>query len=113
MGTGALLKKVKVYKQENYIVNFIQSIFDPYKPEDYKGKALIIWWDGRFYNDVSIQFTIKIDVANGVRTINLTEIGLKSTQNVSLIIRSQPKGECMEDLFLLQVIILFQMKIWA
>ena len=60
MGTSGLRKKVKVYQQENYIENFIQSVFDSYKPEDYKGKTLVIGGDGRFYNDVAIQLTIKM-----------------------------------------------------
>ena len=42
MGTSGLRKKVKVYQQENYIENFIQSVFDSYKPEDYKGKTLVM-----------------------------------------------------------------------
>ena len=94
MGTSGLRKKVKVYQQENYIENFIQSVFNSYKPEDYKGKTLIIGGDGRFYNDVAIQLTIKIGVANGIGKIVLTENGLMSTPAVSLLIRSQPKGEC-------------------
>jgi len=94
MGTSGLRKKVKVYQQENYIENFIQSVFDSYKPEDYKGKTLVIGGDGRFYNDVAIQLTIKIGVANGVGKIVLAENGLMSTPAVSLLIRSQPKGEC-------------------
>ena len=94
MGTSGLRKKVKVYQQENYIANFIQSVFDSYKPEDYKGKSLIIGGDGRYYNDVAIQLTIKIAVANGIGKIILAENGLMSTPAVSLLIRSQPKGEC-------------------
>ena len=73
---------------------FIQSIFNSYKPEDYKGKTLIIGGDGRSYNDVVIQLTIKIGIANGVGKIVLAENGLMSTPAVSLLIRSKPKGEC-------------------
>ena len=66
MGTSGLRKKVKIYQQQNYIENFVQSVFNSYKPEDYKGKSLIIGGDGRFYNDVAIQLCIKIGVANGM-----------------------------------------------
>lgn len=94
MGTSGLRKKVKVYQQENYIENFIQSVFNSYKPEDYKGKTLIVGGDGRFYNNVAINLTIKIGAANGVSKIILAENGLMSTPAVSLLIRNQPKGEC-------------------
>ena len=94
MGTSGLRKKVKIYQQQNYIENFIQSVFNSYKPEDYKGKSLIIGGDGRFYNDVAIQLCIKIGVANGIGKIILAENGLMSTPAVSLLIRSQPKNEC-------------------
>ena len=60
MGTSGLRKKVKVFEQENYIENFIQSVFNSYKPENYLGKSLIIGGDGRFYNNVAINLTIKI-----------------------------------------------------
>ena len=94
MGTSGLRKKVKIYQQQNYIENFVQSVFNSYKPEDYKGKSLIIGGDGRFYNDVAIQLCIKIGVANGIGKIILAENGLMSTPAVSLLIRSQPKNEC-------------------
>ena len=94
MGTSGLRKKVKIYQQPNYIENFVQSEFNSYKPEDYKGKSLIIGGDGRFYNDVAIQLCIKIGVANGIGKIILAENGLMSTPAVSLLIRSQPKNEC-------------------
>ena len=94
MGTSGLRKKVKIYQQPNYIENFVQSVFNSYKPEDYKGKSLIIGGDGRFYNDVAIQLCIKIGVANGIGKIILAENGLMSTPAVSLLIRSQPKNEC-------------------
>ena len=94
MGTSGLRKKVKIYQQQNYIENFIQSVFNSYEPKDYKGKSLIIGGDGRFYNDVAIQLCIKIGVANGIGKIILAENGLMSTPAVSLLIRSQPKGEC-------------------
>jgi phosphoglucomutase len=35
--------------------------------EEYKGKALVIAGDGRFYNDVATQIIIKIAAANGVK----------------------------------------------
>lgn len=94
MGTSGLRKKVKVFQKEHYTENFVQSVFNGYKPSDYEGKSLIIGGDGRFYNDVVIQKIIKIAAAHFVGKIILAENGLMSTPAVSLLIRSQPKGAC-------------------
>ena len=60
MGTSGLRKKVKIYQQPNYIENFVQSVFNSYKPEDYKGKSLIISLvedtSGKSYHDHSTIF---------------------------------------------------------
>ena len=94
MGTSGLRKKVKVFQTKHYTENFIQAVFNGYKPADYEGKSLIIAGDGRFYNDVVIQTTIKIAVAHLVGKVILAHKGLMSTPGVSLLIRSQPKGTC-------------------
>ena len=94
MGTSGLRKKVKVFQTQHYTENFIQAVFNGYKPSDYEGKSLIIAGDGRFYNDVVIQTTIKIAAAHLVGKVILAHKGLMSTPGVSLLIRSQPKGTC-------------------
>ena len=94
MGTSGLRKKVKVFQTQHYTENFIQAVFNGYKPSDYEGKTLIIAGDGRFYNDVVIQTTIKIAAAHLVGKVILAHKGLMSTPGVSLLIRSQPKGTC-------------------
>ena len=94
MGTSGLRKKVKVFQTQHYTENFIQAVFNGYKPADYEGKSLIIAGDGRFYNDVVIQTTIKIAAAHLVGKVILAHKGLMSTPGVSLLIRSQPKGTC-------------------
>ena len=94
MGTSGLRKKVKVFQKEHYLENFVQSIFDAYKPEDYQGKSLVVAGDGRFYNDVVIQKLLKIACAHCVGKIILAENGMMCTPGVSLLIRSLPKGSC-------------------
>jgi phosphoglucomutase len=66
-GTSGLRKKVKVFRQPNYLENFVQSIFLSLAEVEYKGKALVIAGDGRYYNDVATQVIIRIAAANGVR----------------------------------------------
>jgi len=43
-----------VFKQPHYLENFVQSIFLSLTEAEYKGKALVIAGDGRYYNDVAI-----------------------------------------------------------
>ena len=62
-GTSGLRKKVSVFQTPHYVENFVQSIFDSL--EDFRGKALIIGGDGRFYNRETIQTTLRIAAANG------------------------------------------------
>jgi phosphoglucomutase len=54
---------VKIFAQENYAENFIQSVFDVVKPE--KGATLVIGGDGRYHNRTVIQQAIRIAAANG------------------------------------------------
>jgi len=52
-GTSGLRKKVKVFKQQHYLENFVQSIFLSLAEQDYKGRTLVIAGDGRYHNDVA------------------------------------------------------------
>ena len=53
MGTAGLRKKSKVVLQENYIENFVQSIFNTIG--NLSEKTFLVGGDGRFYNDKAIQ----------------------------------------------------------
>ena len=61
MGTAGLRKKSKVVLQENYIENFVQSIFNVIG--NLSEKTCLVGGDGRFYNDKAIQKIIKIAAA--------------------------------------------------
>ncbi|MDR2901906.1 MAG: hypothetical protein LBU87_02200, partial [Lactobacillales bacterium] len=61
MGTSGLRKKVSVYKQNNYLENFVQSIFDSL--EGFEGKTLIIGGDGRYFSHDAIQIILKMAIA--------------------------------------------------
>lgn len=56
-GTSGLRKKVSVYKQDHYLENYIQSIFDSLK--GFEGKTLVVGGDGRYFNHEAIQVVTK------------------------------------------------------
>lgn len=66
-GTSGLRKKVTVFKQEHYLENFVQSIFNSLSKSEYVGKALVVSGDGRYHNDEATQVIIQIALSNGVR----------------------------------------------
>ncbi len=84
-GTSGLRKKVKVFQQNNYLQNFVQSIFDCL--DDISGKSLVLGGDGRYFNRDAIQIIIKMAAANGFSEIIIGQGGLLSTPAASHIIR--------------------------
>ncbi|WP_206239751.1 alpha-D-glucose phosphate-specific phosphoglucomutase [Novosphingobium terrae] len=84
-GTSGLRKKVKIFAQENYAENFIQSVFDVVKPE--KGATLVIGGDGRYHNRTVIQQAIRIAAANGYGRVLVGQGGILSTPAASHVIR--------------------------
>src|SRR6218665_211155 len=84
-GTSGLRKRVTVYRQPNYVENYIQAIFDSL--EGFAGKTLVIGGDGRFYNDVAIQTAIRIASANGFGKVMVGQGGILSTPAASHVLR--------------------------
>jgi phosphoglucomutase len=85
-GTSGLRKKVTEFQQQNYVENFVQSIFDSL--EGFQGQTLVIGGDGRYYNRQAIQKAIRIGAANGFGRIVVGRGGLMSTPAVSALIRA-------------------------
>lgn len=85
-GTSGLRKKVTTFKTENYVENFVQSIFD--SVDDFRGKTLIVGGDGRYHNRETIQTTLRIAAANGFGRAIVGRAGILSTPAVSALIRS-------------------------
>lgn len=84
-GTSGLRKKVKKFEKENYLENFIQSIFDCL--DRTIGCTLVLGGDGRYYNDVAIKKIIRMSAANLVAKVIIGIDGIMSTPNVSHTIR--------------------------
>ena len=84
-GTSGLRKKVTTFQQENYLENFVQSIFQV-APE-LNNNLLILGGDGRYYNKQAIQTILKMAAANGIKHVMVGQNGLLSTPAVSALIR--------------------------
>ncbi|XP_068617666.1 phosphoglucomutase [Battus philenor] len=85
-GTSGLRKKVKVFLQENYTENFIQSILDANK-ESLVGCTLVVGGDGRYLVKEVVDKIVKICAGNGVAKLLVGQNGILSTPAVSCIIR--------------------------
>lgn len=88
-GTSGLRKKVKIFKEENYLANWIQALFNSLPPEDYKNGVLVLGGDGRYFNLEASQIIIKIAAGNGVGKILVGKEGIMSTPAVSAVIRER------------------------
>ncbi|KAH7834718.1 hypothetical protein Vadar_018927 [Vaccinium darrowii] len=88
-GTSGLRKKVKVFKQPNYLHNFVQSTFDALSADKVRGATLVVSGDGRYYSKDAIQIIVKMAAANGVRRVWIGQNGLLSTPAVSAVIRER------------------------
>ena len=84
-GTSGLRKKVSVFRQPNYLENFVQATFDCI--ESKKGGTLVVGGDGRFFNRQAIQIILKMAVANGFAKFLVGRGGILSTPATSCIIR--------------------------
>lgn len=84
-GTSGLRKKVKVFAQEHYLENFVQSIFDSL--EGFAGKTLVLGGDGRYHNRTAVQVILKMAAANGFGRVKVGRGGILSTPAVSCVIR--------------------------
>jgi phosphoglucomutase len=84
-GTSGLRKKVSVFRQPNYLENFVQATFDCI--ESKKGGTLVVGGDGRFFNRQAIQIILKMAAANGFAKVLVGRGGILSTPATSCIIR--------------------------
>ena len=52
-GTSGLRKKTRIFMQEGYLENFVQSVFNAIGGAS--GKSFVIGGDGRYFNSTAIQ----------------------------------------------------------
>ncbi|KAG6735575.1 hypothetical protein POTOM_061787 [Populus tomentosa] len=81
--------QVKVFKQPNYLENFVQSTFNALTPQKVRGATLVVSGDGRYFSKDAIQIIIKMAAGNGVRRVWVGQNGLLSTPAVSAVIRER------------------------
>jgi len=84
-GTSGLRKKVEVFRQPDYLENFVQAIFDT--RADLEGGVLVLGGDGRYYNRYAIQVILRMAAANGVSKTLVGQGGILSTPAASCVIR--------------------------
>ncbi|URD88656.1 Phosphoglucomutase, cytoplasmic [Musa troglodytarum] len=80
---------VSVFKQPNYLHNFVQSTFNALPADKVKGATVVVSGDGRYFSKDAVQIIIKMAAANGVRRVWVGQDSLLSTPAVSAVIRER------------------------
>ena len=81
-GTSGLRKKVGVFRQPNYIENYVQSFFDAIGSAS--RRTMVLGGDGRFYNRQAIAIVMRTAAANGVQRLIVGQAGILSTPAASI-----------------------------
>ena len=87
-GTSGLRKRVAEFAADQYLANFVQSVFNAVRPEaGFVGLTLVVGGDGRYYNREAIQQVIRIAAGNGFARVLVGAGGILSTPAASCVIR--------------------------
>ena len=87
LGTGGLRKETKIFMQENYIENFIQSCLNVKKRLNGEINFWVLGGDGRYPNTKILPKILKILIANGIKQILVVKDLVTPTPAISNIIR--------------------------
>uniref|UniRef100_A0A7R9VRT3 phosphoglucomutase (alpha-D-glucose-1,6-bisphosphate-dependent) n=1 Tax=Chlamydomonas euryale TaxID=1486919 RepID=A0A7R9VRT3_9CHLO len=85
-GTSGLRKKTKVFTSENYLANWVQSLFNALGSET-AGQTLALGGDGRYFSADAAQTIIKLAAGNGFAKVVVGKDALVATPAMSALIR--------------------------
>mmetsp|Transcript_31217 Transcript_31217/g.120150 ORF Transcript_31217/g.120150 Transcript_31217/m.120150 type:complete len:110 (+) Transcript_31217:102-431(+) len=86
-GTSGLRKKTKLFMSENYLANWVQSLFNSL--DDLEGKTIALGGDGRYFNKEAIQIILRLAAGNGVAKVIIGQSGIMCTPGLSAVIRKR------------------------
>lgn len=87
-GTSGLRKKTDVFMGENYLANWVQSLFSTLG-EDLKGSTMVLGGDGRYFNKEAAQVILKLAAGNGVAKVLVGQNAILATPAASAVIRTK------------------------
>lgn len=87
-GTSGLRKKTKEFMQENYLANWVQSLFNALGSEA-KGQSLALGGDGRYFGKEAAQIIIKLAAGNGFKKVVVGKDAIMATPAASALIRER------------------------
>eukprot|EP00882_Tetradesmus_deserticola_P000799 GHRQ01000870.1.p1 GENE.GHRQ01000870.1~~GHRQ01000870.1.p1 ORF type:complete len:603 (+),score=288.46 GHRQ01000870.1:175-1983(+) len=85
-GTSGLRKKTKVFMSDNYLANWVQSLFNALGDEA-AGQTLALGGDGRYFGKEAAQIIIKLAAGNGFKKIYVGQDAIMATPAMSAFIR--------------------------
>jgi len=87
-GTSGLRKKTAIFTSENYLANWVQSLFSSLGSE-IEGQTICLGGDGRYFNKEASQIILKLAAGNGVKKVVVGQNAILATPAASAIIREQ------------------------
>lgn len=85
-GTSGLRKKTQTFMSDNYLGNWVQSLFNALGDEA-KGKELGLGGDGRYFGKEAAQIIIKLAAGNGFKKVYVGQDAIMATPAMSAFIR--------------------------
>jgi phosphoglucomutase len=86
-GTSGLRKKVAVFKQPNYLHNWVQALLSSL--ENVAGQTIALGGDGRYWSVDAIRIIARVAAGNGVGRLVIGQGGILCTPAMSAVIRSR------------------------
>jgi phosphoglucomutase len=87
-GTSGLRKRTKVFTSDNYLANWVQSLFSALGgPDALRGKTLALGGDGRYFGREAAQIIIKLAAGNGFARVVVGRGAIMATPAMSALIR--------------------------